>query len=94
MGFFTKEKLVYKEKGKEQEWKQARTLLKDAGIKMTTTSLPSEAPTCGCGAKLDIRDFGPNGKQDRNMYYIDVAVEDWDAAKKVLVKAGIPVCEG
>ncbi len=94
MGFFTKERLVYMEKGKEQEWKQARALLKEAGIKMSTTSMPSEAPTCGCGAKLDIRDFGPNGKQDRNMYYIDVPVTDWDTAKEVLAKAGIPVVQG
>ena len=23
----------------------------------------TEAPLCGCGAKLDHRDFGPNGKK-------------------------------
>lgn len=91
MGFFTKEKLVYKEKGNKQEWQKARELLKQAGIRMTTTALPSEAPICGCGAKLDIRDFGPRGKIDRNMYYIDVAEREWAAARDVLAKAGIPV---
>lgn len=91
MGFFTKEKLVYKEKGKKQEWQKAQELLKGAGIKMTTTAIPSEMKVCGCGAKLDIRDFGPRGKIDRNMYYIDVAEKEWSAAREVLVKAGIPV---
>ena len=93
MGFFTKEKLVYKEKGNKQEWQKARELLKQAGIKMSTTSIPSEAPTCGCGAKLDIRDFGPQGKIDRDMYYIDVPEKEYEAARQLLAEAGIPVCE-
>ena len=42
------------------------TSLKDAGIKVMETGFyETEAPACGCGAKLDHRDFGPNGKIDR-----------------------------
>ena len=48
--------------------------------------MPSEAPVGGCGAKLDIRDFGPKGKIDRNYYYIDVKPADADQAKACLKK--------
>lgn len=73
MGLFSKKITVYKEKGCRADWKAAKRLLKEHGIDFSSTELPSEAPTCGCGAKLDIRDFGPKGKIDRNFYYIDVA---------------------
>ena len=43
-----------------------------------------EAPACGCGAKLDHRDFGPNGKIDRLTYYISVKPEDVERAKELL----------
>ena len=65
MGFFTKKITVYKEKGCKAHWQTAKKALKSAGISFSSTSLPSEAPTCGRGAKLDIRDFGPKGKIDR-----------------------------
>ena len=44
----------------------------------------TEPPLCGCGAKLDHRDFGPNGKIDRKTYYISVRPEDVDRAKAAL----------
>jgi len=43
---------------------------------------------CGCGAKLDIRDFGPQGKIDRNFYYIDVPEKDYEKARTLLMEAG------
>lgn len=84
MGFFTKKITVFKEKGCKACWQAARDALKTAGIPYSSTSLPSEAPTCGCGAKLDIRDFGPRGKIDRDMYYIDVAEKEAGRAREVL----------
>lgn len=45
-------------------------------------------PICGCGAKLDIRDFGPQGKIDRNFYYIDVPEKDYEKARTLLMEAG------
>lgn len=84
MGFFTKKITVYKEKGCKARWQTAKKALKSAGISFSSTSLPSEAPTCGCGAKLDIRDFGPKGKIDRDMYYIDVEEKDVDRAREIL----------
>ena len=84
MGFFSKKITVYKEKGGRADWKAAKALLKEHSIGFSSTELPSEAPTCGCGAKLDIRDFGPKGKIDRNFYYIDVAEADVPRARELL----------
>ena len=65
--------------------KEARQRLKDAGIKVMETGFyETEAPACGCGAKLDHRDFGPNGKIDRLTYYISVKPEDVERAKELL----------
>lgn len=88
MGLFVREKLIYKERGKKEEWKRAQALLKEAGLKLSVTELPVEAPICGCGAKLDIRDFGPQGKIDRNFYYIDVPEKDYEKARTLLMEAG------
>ena len=44
----------------------------------------TEMPVCGCGAKLDHRDFGPNGKIDRHTYYLSVRPEDAERAREVL----------
>lgn len=90
MGFFVREKLVYKELGKKEEWKKAQALLKEAGFELSVTELSSEAPICGCGAKLDIQDFGPQGKIDRNFYYIDVPEKDYEKARNLLMEAGVP----
>ena len=46
----------------------------------------TEAPICGCGAKLDHRDFGPNGPIDRHTYYLCVRPEDVPRAKALLAK--------
>ena len=48
MGLFVREKLIYKERGKKEEWKRAQALLKEAGLKLSVTELPGEAPICGC----------------------------------------------
>ena len=71
--------------GDKPRWKEARQRLKDAGIKVMETGFyETEAPACGCGAKLDHRDFGPNGKIDRLTYYISVKPEDVARAKELL----------
>ena len=84
MGFFSKKITVYKEKGCKEDWQKAKARLKEAGILFASTSLPSEAPACGCGAKLDIRDFGPRGKIDRDLYYIDVEEKYAARARAIL----------
>lgn len=65
MGLFVREKLIYKERGKKEEWKRAQALLKEAGLKLSVTELPGEAPICGCGAKLD---WSP--RQDRPQFLL------------------------
>lgn len=84
MGLFSKKITVYKEKGCKEDWQKAKARLKEAGIPFASTSLPSESPACGCGAKLDIRDFGPRGKIDRDLYYIDVEEKYAARARAIL----------
>ena len=63
MALFGKREKAYEVWGDKPRWKEARQRLKDAGIKVMETGFyETEAPACGCGAKLDHRDFGPNGK--------------------------------
>jgi len=41
-------------------------------------------PLCSCGAKIDRRNYGPNGWIDRRIYYIAVRPEDAEAARLTL----------
>ena len=85
MALFGKREKAYEVWGDKPRWKEARQRLKDAGIKVMETGFyETEAPACGCGAKLDHRDFGPNGKIDRLTYYISVKPEDVERAKELL----------
>lgn len=85
MGLFGKRQVAFETKGNSARWKAAKKKLKDAGIQiMESGSYDTEAPVCGCGAKLDIRDFGPKGKIDRRTYYISVRPEDVSTAQAVL----------
>ena len=60
MALFGKREKAYEVWGDKPRWKEARQRLKDAGIKVMETGFyETEAPACGCGAKLDHRDFGP-----------------------------------
>ena len=66
-------------------WNQARARLNQSGKKVMEAGFyETEAPLCGCGAKLDHRDFGPNGKIDRLTYYISVKPEDAERARDLL----------
>lgn len=85
MGLFEKREKAFEVWGDQKRWKAAKRQLKEAGIKMVETGFyETEPPLCGCGAKLDHRDFGPNGKIDRKTYYISVRPEDVDRAKAAL----------
>lgn len=88
MALFGKREVAFQVRGDKARWKAGREALKAAGIEIMEASYyETEAPVCGCGAKLDHRDFGPNGKIDRKTYYISVRPEDVERAKAVL--AGI-----
>jgi len=85
MALFGRREKVFEVKGDKAAWKQAKQRLQEAGIKvMESGGYDAEVPVCGCDARLDIRDFGPNGKIDRSSYYISVRPEDADRARKLL----------
>lgn len=81
---FGERETVFKEKNKPL-WKEIRKTLKERGVKgVYATAIESEMPTCGCGAKLDIRDFGPNGKIDRNYYCIRVPAAESSRVRDII----------
>lgn len=90
MGLFIRKVKVYEAKGKKQEWKNLRKVMKEAGIRQISADRwQDELPVCGCGAKLDVRDFGPNGRIDRDIYTIRVPESELGKAQE-LVKQMVP----
>ena len=88
MALFGKRETVFQVTGDKERWKAGKETLKAAGIKiMEASSYEGETPICSCGAKIDRRNYGPNGWIDRRVYYIAVSPEDVAAAKQAL--AGI-----
>lgn len=85
MGIFQKKTVIYQEKGQKAHYRAVKEALKNAGISGVSGSVWSdEPPVCGCGAKLDVRDFGPNGKIDRDIYTIRVPEESAENARGVV----------
>ena len=85
MALFGKRVVVYRVQGDKPAWKAARETLTSAGIKiMESGSYDGEMPICGCGAKIDRRNYGPNGWIDRRIYYIAVRPEDEARARDML----------
>ena len=83
--FFEKSEFVFKEIGQKERYQRCRAALKEAGVRIVEAgSVNNTIPVGGCGAKLDIRDFGPRGKIDRNTYYICVRPADAERAREVL----------
>ena len=75
MGLFRKKTIIYISKGTKEDWRALRDGLKKAGIRASASSYEDEIPVGGCGAKMDIRDFGPEGKIDRTVYVVRVAAK-------------------
>lgn len=88
--FFAKKVTIYKKKDRET-WEKIRSALKESGIKGVRASSYSADSlcACGCGSKLDPRNFGAKGYIDRHVYFVDVKVEDEERAKKILTERGI-----
>ena len=93
MVLFGKREVVFKTTGDKARWKEARAALKSAGIRvMEAGSMESELPICSCGAKIDRRNYGPNGWIDRRVYYLCVRPKDVGQANAVLVSSvGTPL---
>lgn len=66
-------------------WTAAKSALKAAGIRgVKAWHCETEPPVGGCGCKLDIRNFGPKGRIDRELYIVAVPASEMDKAKAVL----------
>jgi len=87
MALFGQKEKVFSETGQEALWKEGKKALKAAGIRIVDANHYDPKPLCGCGAKVDFRDYGPEATRDRHIYSIFVRPEDADRARQVL--AGI-----
>ncbi len=85
MALFGKREVVFRAPGDKARWQAAKEALKAANIEiMEANSYEGEIPLCSCGAKIDRRNYGPNGWIDRRVYYIAVRPEDVERAGQVL----------
>ena len=82
--FFAKKITIFKKKDRET-WQKIRDILKNAGLKIRAGSYSADTLcACGCGSKLDPRNFGAKGRIDRDIYFIDVKADDEQLAKNIL----------
>ena len=87
---FEKKETIYKKKDRET-WLAIRSLLKEQGFKGVSAGhyLQDSVMACGCGAKLDPRDFGAKGKADHDIYYIRVRLNDVQPALDLIRQNGL-----
>ena len=88
--WLAKKVTVFKRKDKAT-WQRIREVLKSAGLKGVKAG-HYEADSlcaCGCGSKLDPRNFGAGGRIDRDIYYVDVRQEDEERVLSLLTEQGI-----
>ena len=87
MVLFGKREVVFEVQGNKERWKAAHAALQAADIKiMEASSREGEVPICSCGAKIDRRNYGPNGWIDWRIYYVAVRPEDVERAGTVLAE--------
>ena len=88
--WFTKKVTLFKKKDRET-WQKIQDVLKSEGFKGVRASHYSAESlcACGCGSKLDPRNFGAGGYIDRDIYYVDVKQEDEARARTVIAEHGI-----
>ncbi|MCR4818532.1 MAG: hypothetical protein K5841_06205 [Fretibacterium sp.] len=93
--FFEKKTTIFKKKDRET-WQNIRDLLKAEGFRGVRAShyFADSLCPCGCGSKLDPRDYGVKGKIDRDIYFVDVRKDDADKAIAVLQAHGIETASG
>ena len=88
--WFAKKVTVFKRKDRET-WQKIKDVLKGAGMNGVKAGHYSAETlcACGCGMRLDPRNFGANGHIDRDVYFVDVRQEDEERAKTILAENGI-----
>lgn len=87
---FEHKKLIYRKKDKHT-FKAIKSLLKESSIKgISSGHYQQEEVIPGVGAShLDPRNMGPNGRIDRDIYYIKVPVSYYDTACNIIRQHGI-----
>ena len=86
MALFPKKETIFRKQDKAA-CQAAREALLAAGIRgVKLGHYEAEPPVGGCGCKLDIRNFGPKGSIDREMYFLDVPSEDAERARAILAQ--------
>ena len=87
---FEKRVMIF-EKRDKAAWTRVRAALKAAGVRGVRSGHYSheDVTVGGCGAKLDPRDFGKNGKIDREIYWVRVPEKDAEAILAGLAAEGI-----
>ena len=71
--FFKKKVLIYRKRDRET-WSRIKAILKEAGIKgVSAGRYMQERIPVGGYSMMDPRDYGPNGRIDRNVYFIKVS---------------------
>lgn len=90
--WFTKKITIFKRKDKNS-WQKVKDALKSAGLHGVRAGHydADSLRACGCGPKLDPRNFGAGGYVDRDIYFVDVNQEDEARAKNILASHGIDV---
>lgn len=84
MALFEKREEVFCKRDREG-WAAAKAALQAAGIRgVKAWHCETEPPVGGCGCKLDIRNFGPKGRIDRELYIVAVPASELERAKSVL----------
>lgn len=87
---FKKRVDIFKKRDKES-WLEMKKVLKEAGLEGVKAGHYQQDTiiACGCGAKLDPRNFGSKGKIDREIYFIKVLEEDEKKAQEILKSQGL-----
>ena len=87
---FEKKVTIYKKKYRET-WQQIKNVLKDGGLKGVSAGHYAQdaVMACGCGAKLDPRNFGARGRVDHDVYYIHVREADAERARELIRQNGL-----
>ena len=88
--FFEKKVTIFKKKDRET-WQKIKDTLKAEGFWGVRAShyFADTLCACGCGSKLDPRNFGVKGKIDRDIYFVDVRKDDAGRAQTILKTHGI-----
>ncbi len=88
MGLFEKKVLIYRKKDRET-WTKIREVLDAARIPCSSSHYEQEEIPVGGYSAMDPRNFGKNGRIDREIYVIRVKASLEEKAKEAIRGAGL-----